>query len=230
MKKLTSVLLSALLTCLVFSAVLYTSCSKSSGISCGMTICKNGGICKDGKCVCPTGYEGTLCEKYDACKVITCQHNGTCVDGTCKCPEGFSGQYCEIDACASMDCINGGCRNGKCNCNPGYEGKFCEVWIKEKFLGTWKGTSDCNDPGEVITILIKGNTGTSLPLAVMIDYKSSTDSFQAMAQVDGNKLVPLSPSGNDLFYMTIDGNNATYNFKTNVNGGQKSNCAGQVAK
>lgn len=40
--------------------VLYTACIKDK---CGAILCDNGGVCVDGKCTCPTGYEGTSCSK-----------------------------------------------------------------------------------------------------------------------------------------------------------------------
>ncbi len=32
------------------------------GAKCGTSVCVNGGVCTNGKCVCPSGYEGSGCE------------------------------------------------------------------------------------------------------------------------------------------------------------------------
>lgn len=48
---------------LVFAAivaVIYSGCIKDK---CGTIICDNGGVCVDGRCSCPTGYEGASCSK-----------------------------------------------------------------------------------------------------------------------------------------------------------------------
>lgn len=39
--------------------VIFSSCSKTT---CSNIVCRNGGICSDGKCTCPTGYTGSLCQ------------------------------------------------------------------------------------------------------------------------------------------------------------------------
>eukprot|EP01012_Entosiphon_sulcatum_P062211 TRINITY_DN88408_c0_g1_i1.p1 TRINITY_DN88408_c0_g1~~TRINITY_DN88408_c0_g1_i1.p1 ORF type:complete len:175 (+),score=9.51 TRINITY_DN88408_c0_g1_i1:49-525(+) len=39
---------------------MYASCIKDK---CGIVVCNNGGVCVDGTCTCPTGYEGTSCSK-----------------------------------------------------------------------------------------------------------------------------------------------------------------------
>lgn len=38
----------------------YTACIKDH---CGDVVCKNGGVCVNGACACPLGYEGDNCEK-----------------------------------------------------------------------------------------------------------------------------------------------------------------------
>ncbi len=39
--------------------LIFSSCSKTT---CGNLVCQNGGSCSDGKCVCPAGYSGNLCQ------------------------------------------------------------------------------------------------------------------------------------------------------------------------
>lgn len=64
------VLLSALATIGIFSATLYTACTKDK---CKDVNCKNGGTCDAGACICPSGYTGTRCET----KVQSCVVNNT---------------------------------------------------------------------------------------------------------------------------------------------------------
>merc|ERR1719312_752759 len=64
--------------------------------------CKNGGICKDGRCYCIGGFIGRLCEKTlqlrsMVCKPNPCKNGGICngEDGSCYCIGGFIGRLCE---------------------------------------------------------------------------------------------------------------------------------------
>lgn len=41
------------------SAVTYTGCNRDK---CGTVVCMNRGICNNGACTCPSGYEGANCE------------------------------------------------------------------------------------------------------------------------------------------------------------------------
>ncbi len=54
-----TIVLSALSAISVFSAVTYNSCTPDK---CKAIACAYGGVCKDGDCICPSGYEGTQCE------------------------------------------------------------------------------------------------------------------------------------------------------------------------
>ncbi len=67
---------------LFFAAALSTMIS-SCNDPCGDRICKNGGICREGECVCATGFEGPLCESKMYEKFI-----GTW-DGTYRCNGGL---------------------------------------------------------------------------------------------------------------------------------------------
>ena len=59
MKKSASILFAIVSVLMIFTTVVYTGCKKDKckGIS-----CSNGGSCKDGNCVCATGYAGSKCE------------------------------------------------------------------------------------------------------------------------------------------------------------------------
>jgi hypothetical protein len=59
MKLTKSIFITAILTLLTFSAIVYTSCRKDR---CKRVVCQNGGTCTDGFCYCPSGYTGTYCQ------------------------------------------------------------------------------------------------------------------------------------------------------------------------
>ncbi len=57
------------LNTLLFSTMLlFFSCSKSD--PCEDILCTNGGTCSDGKCQCPNGFEGPLCETESIPKAV----------------------------------------------------------------------------------------------------------------------------------------------------------------
>src|ERR1043165_540251 len=85
-------LLAGIITILVFAAVAYTSCKKDI---CHNVACLNGGYCKGGNCICPSGYTGSLCQT-GPCEGVHCKNGGSCENGACSCPPGFSGALCEL--------------------------------------------------------------------------------------------------------------------------------------
>ncbi|CAF4222241.1 unnamed protein product, partial [Rotaria sp. Silwood2] len=53
------------------------------------------GQCREGVCVCYTGYTGPSCEiPPDLCASINC-YQGTCSEGHCVCYEEYTGPYCD---------------------------------------------------------------------------------------------------------------------------------------
>ncbi|XP_067673802.1 uncharacterized protein [Haliotis asinina] len=95
------------------------------------------------RCVCKSGYEGSLCQhNIDDCASKPCVH-GTCVDRvttfSCQCDDGWTGPTCTADI---VDCKNQ-CPTDKtercvdlnqdyrCECKPGYTGKNCTELINE---------------------------------------------------------------------------------------------------
>ncbi|XP_046553547.1 LOW QUALITY PROTEIN: uncharacterized protein LOC124262974 [Haliotis rubra] len=95
------------------------------------------------RCVCKSGYEGSLCQhNIDDCASKPCVH-GTCVDKvttfSCQCDDGWTGPTCTSDI---VDCKNQ-CPTEKtercvdlnqdyrCECKPGYTGKNCTEMINE---------------------------------------------------------------------------------------------------
>lgn len=82
---LRSILLSALLTIGLFAVISYTACKKDP---CKDVICLNLGACDNGKCVCPTGFEGDRCEILSRDKLVktfngqdTCSYYDTLLTG-----------------------------------------------------------------------------------------------------------------------------------------------------
>ncbi|RYD58686.1 MAG: hypothetical protein EOP56_03615 [Sphingobacteriales bacterium] len=56
---LKTILLSVLGTFAAFSAVTFNSCNNDK---CKAIVCSYGGVCKEGTCICQSGYEGPQCE------------------------------------------------------------------------------------------------------------------------------------------------------------------------
>ena len=71
MTKLNLICTTSVITLLLFASVFYGSCKKDvSENKCVNVVCANGGECKDGKCICKSGYEGANCELYWFTKFI----------------------------------------------------------------------------------------------------------------------------------------------------------------
>jgi len=57
----------ALIAFSAFASVTYTSCNRDE---CKTIVCANQGVCNNGACTCPLGYEGTNCETVSRDKFI----------------------------------------------------------------------------------------------------------------------------------------------------------------
>jgi len=88
MKSLRQIVLSALLTIGLFSAVTYTACKKGGCT----TDCKNGGSCYNNACSCPTGFEGAFCQTASRDKFIGV------FTGTDSCSNGYSSYQVTLTA------------------------------------------------------------------------------------------------------------------------------------
>lgn len=57
--RLQAILFSAAVALAGFSATVFTACKEDK---CKGIVCAYGGVCQDGRCLCPSGYEGPQCE------------------------------------------------------------------------------------------------------------------------------------------------------------------------
>jgi hypothetical protein len=88
-----------------------------------------------------------------ACSGVDCQNGGTCNDGKCDCLKGYYGDNCELKDFCELDevvCVYGDCEEGICNCEDGYEKEDCSVAARDKFLGVYNITEQC-DPLDTVT-------------------------------------------------------------------------------
>ncbi|KAI3384803.1 hypothetical protein SNEBB_006341 [Seison nebaliae] len=144
---------------------------------CNTIKCQNGGVCRletkmadeitqHAFCVCPFGWYGLLCEKFNQCSKLDCGNHGSCyvgIDGhaKCRCDLQYKGLLCEtmqpdlnpasphfID-CERTPCLNGGrCIDDdppRCFCHPSFDGKRCEIFFDpcKNFI--------CNNGGQCYT-------------------------------------------------------------------------------
>ncbi|MEO6831044.1 MAG: calcium-binding EGF-like domain-containing protein [Chitinophagaceae bacterium] len=68
--RLRSILLTATIVTTGFAAVFISSCAEDK---CKALVCANGGVCNQGACICPSGYEGPQCETDNRTRFL----NGT---------------------------------------------------------------------------------------------------------------------------------------------------------
>ncbi|XP_029427352.1 protein jagged-2-like [Rhinatrema bivittatum] len=117
--------------------------------SCGsLQPCQNGGTCTNTEpdqyeCLCPGGFYGRNCEKYEfSCPSSPCLNGGTCLETNsgfrCLCAPGWAGELCkaEIAECASQPCAHGGTCHElllgySCVCPPEWTGKTCRLDVNE---------------------------------------------------------------------------------------------------
>jgi hypothetical protein len=64
---LKKIFVSAFLTCSALVSMVYMSCNNDK---CKTIVCAYGGVCNQGSCICPTGYEGTNCETISSDKFL----------------------------------------------------------------------------------------------------------------------------------------------------------------
>jgi hypothetical protein len=121
---------------------------------------------------------------------------------------------CKIDLCKNVTCQNGGtCQDGNCKCNLPWEGSRCEVDARDKFVGSWRGTTNCGDGPQEMTISItksstKSDGGviyfTGVFVGSSVDFKlTSSSTFDIPTQT-----------------VNVDGTAATINGRGNLNGNQ----------
>ncbi|KAF8568165.1 hypothetical protein P879_02081 [Paragonimus westermani] len=109
--------------------------------------CKNGGQCFRGRCLCKSGFEGTLCDQdKNECLLPAASHGCTfeCQNTygsyECICPMGYQRltdkRTCvrsSVETSCNPPCRNGGvCRKGnRCDCLRGFKGVDCSEDINE---------------------------------------------------------------------------------------------------
>lgn len=82
--RLKTIVLSALGAISAFGALTYSSCKPDK---CKSIVCAYGGVCKEGTCICPTGYEGYQCETITRDKFKGVWH--VFEKGTATMPAGY---------------------------------------------------------------------------------------------------------------------------------------------
>src|SRR5579872_6337774 len=61
------IIIPALITIAAFFSFAYVSCNRDK---CKTIVCANGGVCNQGACICPSGYQGTNCETVSRLKFL----------------------------------------------------------------------------------------------------------------------------------------------------------------
>lgn len=156
--------------------------------------CGTNKYCKEGTCVCKTGYTGDDCLTTNKCLGVVCENDGECdVDtGECDCVGGWSGDQCDYKDC-DPSCKNDGVcdtTKGECICVGDWEGDDCNTPLIPSYCKTeeWQGIDESgkkilfefNDPSDdclpVVTtsgnLTINGGQPTKLGIMVPKGYNA----------------------------------------------------------
>jgi hypothetical protein len=136
---------------------------------------------------------------------------------------------CKKDPCKKVTCQNGGvCQDGNCKCNLPWEGSRCEVDARDKFVGSWRGTTNCGGgPEEEVFSITKSGT---TPNRILINNNihgelTSSNTFDIPTQTVNveNTAVTVSGRGN------LNGNQLTLTYNVTIQGAAFT-CAGTYNK
>lgn len=163
MKKLKQIVISTVVTILLTSVVILSSCKKDA---CASVSCSNGGSCSSGLCICPSGYSGDRCQ--------TAQN--TLVAGT------YNGQDCNGSTESFVIIANTGSSPYSIYTSLSLNGSCAHTFTLAGTVDNQGGiyfpsTTYYDGCGNPIVIAISGSvTGNSLSLNLNVTYNAAFES------------------------------------------------------
>ena len=141
-------------------------------------------------------------------------------------------QSCKKDPCKNVTCQNGGtCQDGNCRCSLPWEGSKCEVDARDKFVGSWRGTAQCQGGGGPEEDVLSITKSSTTPNRIIIEGRiygdlNSSNAFDIPAQqvnVDG---IGVTISGEG----SLNVSQLKLTLKYTVQGGGAFTCTGTYNK
>lgn len=77
------------------------------------------------------------------------------------------------------------CSSDEKVCDVGYEGKDCKTLSRDKFIGDWKGTEECEIGSDEYTISIAPSTGSEVKIIYKNVYNQDFTATGTMTGVNG---------------------------------------------
>jgi hypothetical protein len=139
-------------------------------------------------------------------------------------------QSCKKDPCKKVTCQNGGtCQDGNCRCSLPWEGSKCEVDARDKFVGSWRGTSQCrggDGPGlEVFSITKSSTRASRIIIGQIYGELTSSSTFDIPTQTFDLDGTPATINGSG----TLNGNQLTLSYVFSIEG-FSTTCTGTYNK
>ena len=136
---------------------------------CSTKRCGPNAVCKDGQCLCLTGFQGDANDVGRGCQSSTCSTNLDC--GYNEICQSVKGQYRCVDACGNVQCgPNSRCvtdnHHSTCICQDGFSGNPLDLRSGCSREVSCSSASDC-PPGTVCSINISGQRSCVDPCRVM---------------------------------------------------------------
>ncbi len=133
-------------------------------------------------------------------------------------PTALTLTSCKKDPCKNVTCQNGGtCTDGNCQCALPWEGARCDVDGRDKFVGAWRGTRNCDGSVESGNLSIF-KSSTRPRFIIIADYieaeLTASNTFNIPLQQHTEDGITFMLSGNGI----LNGNQLNMTVVFNVQG------------
>ncbi len=127
------------------------------------------------------------------------------------------------------------CGKDSTTCQIGYEGKDCKTLSRDKFIGSWEGTDNCSQSGNVAYTMTINESSTSKVNVLITNPGGFGGSIQVTGSITAPNKVSLTnvnvgSNVNVNGTLIVNGNSLTTDYTASDNSGASESCTGSFTK